>query len=223
MNGDDYGYGLWGLVVLSTALTIFIAFSFFHPKTKHDWRAMGGFSAFAVALFTEMYGFPLTIFLLSGPLGDRFPNLGLSHSQGHLWNDLIGWQADPHISPFHIASYVAIGAGFWIVASAWRTLHAAQREGRLATSGLYARVRHPQYLGLLLVMIGFLLMWPTLPTLVMFPVLVYLYRRLAVAEEQEVAQRFRRRWERYARRTPRFLPRIGERSAQPMPDRRTVP
>ncbi|MGH3032224.1 MAG: methyltransferase family protein [Gaiellaceae bacterium] len=209
MGSDDYGYGLWGLVVLSTLFTVFIAFSFFHPKTKHDWRAMGGFSAFAVALFTEMYGFPLTIYLLSGPLGDRFPNLGLSHSQGHLWNDLIGWKADPHVSPFHLASYALLIIGFVMIWSAWRTLFAAQSERRLATTGLYARLRHPQYTGFLLVMMGFLLMWPTLPTLVMFPVLVWLYRRLAIAEEREVAQTFGRRWERYARRTPRFLPRLG--------------
>jgi protein-S-isoprenylcysteine O-methyltransferase Ste14 len=125
-----------------------------------------------------MYGYPLTIYLLSGAVGSK---VGLSHSGGHLWNDLIGWEGDPHLSPFHLASYALIIAGFWLVAAAWRVLYAAQRSGQLATAGAYAHVRHPQYLGLLLIMVGFLVQWPTIPTLLMFPALVVTYRRLAIA------------------------------------------
>ena len=177
---DSNAYGLWFLVLINSALFIIFGVSFFHPKTSRDWRAMGAFSAFVVALFTEMYGFPLTIYLLSGWLGSRFPGLSLTHSGGHLWNDLIGWTGDPHVSPFHIASYVLIGAGFWLIASAWRVLWDAQRANRLAESGPYGRLRHPQYAGFLLIMIGFLFQWPTLATLVMFPVLVLVYWRLAI-------------------------------------------
>ena len=205
----DAAYGLWPLVVLNTALFAFFAGSFFHPHTRRDWRAMGAFTAFLVALFTEMYGIPLTIYLLGSWLGSQFPLLRTTHAGGHLWNDLIGWTGDPHLSPFHLASYVAIGSGFWLIAVAWRHLHDAAREGRLATTGPYARVRHPQYDGLLLVMIGFLLQWPTIPTMIMFPILVAVYVRLARSEEREVAKQFGEQWATYAARTPAFLPRLG--------------
>lgn len=202
MNG--YGYGLWGLAAVDSLLVVVFAASFFHPQSRRDWRTLGGFAAFMVALFSEMYGYPLTIYLLSGGLGSK---LGLTHSSGHLWNDLIGWKGDPHLSPFHIASYVLIGGGFLLVASAWRVLHAAQSERCLATSGAYARVRHPQYLGLLLIIVGFLVQWPTIPTLIMFPVLVVSYRRLARREEREASAQFGEAWDRYAADTPRMLPR----------------
>ena len=203
----DAAYGLWPLVILNTALFVLFAVSFFHPKTERDWRVMGGFSAFMVALFTEMYGVPLTVYLLGSWLGSRFPLLEDTHAGGHVWNDLIGWGGDPHLSPFHLASYVFIGGGFWLVAAAWPALFAAARSDHLATTGPYAWVRHPQYDGLLLVMIGFLLQWPTIPTLLMFPVLVLVYTRLARAEEREVAARFSDVWRSYAAATPGFVPR----------------
>ncbi len=205
---DGYGYGLWPLVAVNSAIFILFALGFTRPRTTRDWRAMGVFSAFLVALFTEMYGFPLTIYLLSGWLGSRLPGLDLTHGGGHLWNDLIGWTADPHLSPFHLLSYVLIGAGLLLVASAWRVLLDARRGARLATTGPYARLRHPQYAGFLLVMAGFLVQWPTIPTLVLFPILAYAYRRLAVGEEREVRAPFGAEWDAYAMRTPRFIPRI---------------
>jgi len=203
---DEYGYGLWILVAVNSAIFIIFALSFFKPKTGRDWRAMGAFSAFIVALFTEMYGFPLTIYLLSGWLGNRFPGLALTHGSGHLWSDLIGWTGDPHVSPFHVASYALIGGGFWLIAAAWRVLWRAQRDHSLAVGGPYVRIRHPQYAGFLLIMVGFLAQWPTIPTLLMFPVLVLVYRRLAIAEEREVRVEYGAVWDTYAAQTPRFIP-----------------
>ena len=214
----DAAYGLWPLVILNTALFAIFAISFFHPRTGRDWRAMGGFTAFLVALFTEMYGVPLTVYLLSSWLGSKMPGLSNTHAGGHLFNDLIGWKGDPHLSPFHLASYVFIGGGFWLVAAAWRVLYEAARAGTLATAGPYAWVRHPQYDGLLLVMVGFLLQWPTIPTLVMFPILAFFYTRLARSEERDVAERFGPDWAEYAARTPGFIPR--HRPTQPPPDQR---
>jgi protein-S-isoprenylcysteine O-methyltransferase Ste14 len=202
-------YGLWVLVALNSALFIAFAVSFFRPRSGRDWRALGGFSAFVVALFTEMYGYPLTIYLLTGPLGGVVPGVDLTHDGGHLWADLIGWEGDPHLSPFHLASYGFIVGGFWLIAAAWRVLLAAARDDALATAGPYARVRHPQYLGFILVMVGFLLQWPTLATIVMFPVLVVVYSRLAQREERDVRARFGAAYDSYAARTPRLVPRLG--------------
>lgn len=205
---DEYGYGLWAAVIIDSAVLILFALSVFHPASKRDWKAMGAFSAFIVALFAEMYGFPLTIYLLTSWLGNRFPQLTLNHSGGHLWADLIGWQGDPHLTPFHLASYAFIGGGFALIAIAWRRLWAAARGDTLATGGAYAWVRHPQYDGFIAIVFGFLLQWPTLPTLVLFPVLLLIYRRLSLSEEREMRERFGAAWDRYAAEVPRFIPHL---------------
>ena len=212
---SENGYGLWGLVAFNSLLFIVFAVSFFHPQSRRDWRALGGFSAFVVALFTEMYGYPLTVYLLTGPFAGLIPGVNLSHNAGHLWTDLIGWKGDPHLSPFHLASYLFIGGGFWLIASAWRALFAAQKQHQLALTGAYARSRHPQYTGLILIMVGFLLQWPTLATLVMFPVLLYVYRRLAIREERDVRAAFGATYDAYAAATPRFLPHLRELAGAP--------
>jgi protein-S-isoprenylcysteine O-methyltransferase Ste14 len=209
------------LVVLNSAIFILFAFSFFKPKTPRDWRSFGAFSAFLVALFTEMYGYPLTIYLLSGWLQSNYPGIDwLSHDAGHLPEMLFGWEANPHFGPFHLLSFAFIGGGFVLISAAWRVLYAAQREGRLATTGAYAHIRHPQYLGFVLVMVGFLLQWPTLLTLAMFPVLVVMYLRLARAEEREALAGFGEAYRRYMAEVPAFVPRPGgARPGQPRGER----
>ena len=208
---NEQAYGLWLLVIINSAVFIVFAFSFAKPQTKRDWRSLGAFSAFIVALFTEMYGYPLTIFLLSGWLQSRFPGLDpFTHNAGHLWHTLFRLKGDPHFDIFHIASYVFIGGGFWMLSVAWGVLHDAQREGRLATTGIYAKMRHPQYVGFILIMIGFLLQWPTILTLAMFPVLVFMYTRLAIGEEREMRAQFGAEYDEYAARTPRFIPHLFE-------------
>ncbi|STX03523.1 Putative protein-S-isoprenylcysteine methyltransferase [Kocuria rosea] len=213
---DDYGYNLWFLVILNSAVFILFAFSFVTPRTKLDWRAFGGFAAFIIALFTEMYGFPLTIYFLAGWLGSRFPNLNLlTHSSGHLWQDLFGWQGDPHLSPLHLLSNVLIAVGFILLYQAWRVLYAAQQQHRLAVTGVYARLRHPQYVGFLTIMVGFLLQWPTLLTLIMFPILVVVYYRLAKREEKAMTAEFGNEYVDYGRRVPAFVPRLRRTRAAP--------
>jgi protein-S-isoprenylcysteine O-methyltransferase Ste14 len=203
-------YGLWGLVLINSAVFILFAFSFFKPRTKRDWRTFGTFSGFIVALFVEMYGFPLTIYLLAGWLGRRVPGANpLSHDAGHLWYSLLGLKGDPHFNPIHLASTLFIVGGFILLAKSWRVLFAAQQEMKLATTGPYARIRHPQYVGFIVIMFGFLLQWPTLVTLAMFPILVVTYVRLAHREEREVEAELGDAWRAYAARTPRWSPRLG--------------
>lgn len=203
-------YGLWSLVAINTAVFLLFAFSFARPRSARDWRSFGAFSAFVVALFVEMYGFPLTVYLLSGWLGQRYPQLDLfSHETGHLWHTLFGWKGDPHLDPFHVTSYVLIGGGFWLLSASWPVLYRAQRESRLATTGPYARMRHPQYAAFVAILAGFLLQWPTLVTLLMFPVLLFMYVRLAHREEAEALAQFGPAYAEYAAGTPRWIPRLG--------------
>jgi len=186
------------------------AFSFAKPQSARDWRSFGAFSAFIVALFTEMYGFPLTIYLLSGWLGSRYPGIDfMSHDAGHLLETLFGWRANPHFGPFHLLSFVFIGGGFMLLATAWDVLYKAQRAGTLATSGPYATIRHPQYVAFVLIMFGFLLQWPTVLTVIMFPILLLVYARLSFNEERDVRARFGEEYTRYAAHTPAFFPRLG--------------
>ena len=207
MNVPVPAYGLWWLVVINSAIFIIFAFSFFKPHTKRDWRSFGAFSAFLVALFTEMYGYPLTIYLLSGWLQSRYPQVDwFSHDGGHLLEELLGWRANPHLGPFHILSFAFIGSGFVLISAGWRVLYDAQRQKTLATTGVYSYVRHPQYAGFILVMFGFLLQWPTLLTLAMFPVLVFMYVRLARAEERETRTEFGQTYDHYAAGVPAFFP-----------------
>lgn len=210
MNGNEASYGLWSLVVINSLVFIIFAFSFTKPRSARDWRSFGAFSAFLVALFTEMYGFPLTIYLLSGWLTSRFPGVDwLTHDSGHLIEMLFGWKANPHFGPFHLISNVLIVLGFWLLASAWKVLYAAQRSRTLAVTGPYARVRHPQYVGFVTIMVGFLFQWPTLVTLIMFPVLAFMYVRLAKREEREVLLEFGDEYRRYMQEVPAYFPRLS--------------
>lgn len=209
MTTSFTGYGLWSLVIINSLAFIIFAFSFAKPQSRRDWRSFGAFSAFIVALFTEMYGFPLTIYLLSGWLQSRYPGIDwFAHDSGHLLEMLFGWRANPHFGPFHMLSMALIGGGFILLSSAWKALYRAQRKHGLATTGAYARVRHPQYDAFILIMFGFLIQWPTLLTLLMFPVLVWMYVRLARHEEREAAAEFGDAYIQYAQKTPAFFPKL---------------
>ena len=210
MTDATPAYGLWSLVVVNSAVFIFFAYTFFKPQTPRDWRSFSALSAFLVALFAEMYGFPLTIYFLSGWLQSRYPNVDwFSHDAGHLLEMIFGWKTNPHLGPFHILSFVFIGGGFVLISAAWKVLYDAQQTRSLATTGPYGYVRHPQYVGFILVMFGFLLQWPTILTLAMFPVLTVMYVRLARTEEQDAKAEFGDAYDKYASEVPGFLPKLG--------------
>lgn len=201
---QDYAYGMWVIVLFNIGLFLFFILSFFAPKGHIEWRNMGIVTAFLVALFTEMYGFPLTIYLLTAWLGDAYPVLQpFNHKFGHLWVVVFGgsdlaWMLVMGLSLlFLIAGYILMSKG-------WRQVHHA--HGQLVTTGVYAFARHPQYTGLFLVITGFLVQWPTLLTVIMAPILIYSYVHLARSEEQSMQQQFDQRYSKYAIRVPAFFP-----------------
>ena len=208
MHGES-GYGLWTLVILNSAIFIFFAFSFIKPKDTHDWRSLGVFSAFIVALFTEMYGFPLTIYFLSGWLTEAYPEVDfLAHENGHLLHAIFGFEGNAHFDPLHLMSNIVIILGFFLLSSAWSVLHAAQNTRSLASSGWYEKCRHPQYLAFIMIMFGFLLQWPTIPTVIMFPILVAVYIRLAKREEKIALTEFGDEYREYMNVTPSWIPKF---------------
>ena len=210
MNAEFSDYGLWSLVMINSLIFILFAFSFTWPKSARDWRSFGAFSAFLIALFTEMYGFPLTIYLFSGWLTSLFPGVDwFAHDSGHLLEMMFGWGGDPHVGPFHLISTGFVFGGFILLAAAWMVLYRAQRGHTVAMTGPYALVRHPQYVAFILIMFGFLLQWPTLLTLLMFPILVFMYARLAQREEREALAGLGEEYRSYRNRTPAFFPSFG--------------
>lgn len=197
----EYGYGNWLIVILLSGLFLCLVYDAFKPKTKIDWRSFGAFAAFIVALFTEMYGFPLTIYLLSSWLGSRFPQINFSHNSGHLWEDLLGNKGDPHFSFLHILSYVLIIGGLILISASWKILYQAAKKQTIARTGPYKYIRHPQYVGFVVIILGFLMQWPTLPTLIMAPILTFMYIRLARKEEKEVLHKYPE-YQHYLKNTP---------------------
>lgn len=209
----EYGYGNWLMVLVSITLFLFFIKSAFKPKTKTDWRTFQIFGAFIIALFTEMYGFPLTIYLLTSFFGNRFFNVDFSHNSGHILNDLLGIKGDPHFNFLHIFSNVLIVGGLILIASAWNVLYKSQKENKLATTGAYHYIRHPQYVGFILIIIGFLLQWPTIITLLMAPILIWRYIRLGKDEEKAVTKEFGSKYVLYKSETPAYIPSLKMLSA----------
>jgi protein-S-isoprenylcysteine O-methyltransferase Ste14 len=213
---SDAAYGVWWLVLVNSAFFIIFALSFTRPRTGRDWRSLGVFSAFIVALFAEMYGFPLSLYLLSGWLASHYPEVDpFAHDTGHFWHTLLKKEGPAHSDPLHIFSEVLVFIGLILLAVSWRILYWAQRDRTMATIGPYAVIRHPQYAAFIMIMSGFLLQWPTIPTLIMFPMLVGLYVHLAHEEEAEARAQFGEEYDRYAAATPAFIPSWKKRGREP--------
>lgn len=201
---NEYEYGLWGAVILNILLFGLFTYTAFKPTTKRDWRTFGVFTAFMVALFSEMFGFPLTIYFLTSVLGNKYPVLDpYTHLNGHLWVALAGGSTTVY-SILHPLSNVLIFGGLLVITFGWKAIHAG--NGELVTHGIYRFVRHPQYSGFTLMIIGFFVQWPTIITLVMAPFLLIMYARLAKKEEKKMEELFGEIYEEYRSQVPAFVP-----------------
>lgn|SRR3989338_3591614 len=212
MHGEDlgnYAYGMWTVVVFNVILFLFFVLSFMKPKSSMEWRSLGAFAAFIVALFTEMYGFPLTIYFLSSWFGKFYPVLNpFSHSHGHLWLVLLGLaDSQTAMTVLHVVTNVMIFYGLYVMQNGWVLIHAAKGK-HLVTEGVYAHVRHPQYSGLFLITLGFLIQWPSILTIAMWPILMWMYYGLAMKEEKDVEKQFGEAYAEYKKRVPAFIPRL---------------
>ncbi len=205
--GLSYAYGFWSLVVVNVVLFLFFILSFLMPLKKREWRSMGVTTAFLVALFTEMYGFPLTIYILTAILGSRYPALNpFAHESGHLWVAFFGGGAAT-LAIVHVVSNGLTLTGFLLMAMGWKRVHSG--KGGLVTDGVYGYARHPQYSGLFIITIGLLIQWPTIITVLMWPVLIAAYYKLARKEEADMEREFGEEYRKYQEKVPMFIPRIS--------------
>ncbi len=205
MHGaNEYAYGMWVVAAFNIGIFLFFMLSFLKPRGGQEWRSMGVVTAFLAALFAEMYGYPLTIYLLSGWLGDAYPVLQpFSHKYGHLWVVVFGGSTLAWAMVMGL-SLVFMLMGYMLLSKGWTQIHGAR--GGLVSDGIYAYARHPQYTGLFLVIIGFLVQWPTLLTALMAPIMLYAYVHLARVEERRAEAEFGEAYNEYVRKTPAFFP-----------------
>lgn len=195
----------WGLAILMVVVASWILYRYAAPKRWRDWTGAGLVQAFIIALYAEMYGFPLTLYVLTSVLGVDIPFTNIS---GHLWVTLLGYGAVGAMIEMALG-YFFVVLGIILLARSWRDVYRASKENRLATTGTYAAVRHPQYLGIFVALFGQLVHWPTILTLVLFPFIVVAYVYLAKREERELLQRFGEAYRAYQRQVPMFVPRWG--------------
>lgn len=207
-RGYAQWYGNWIYVALGTAIFGAFTIGLLRPRRKKDWKGAGILQAFLISLFAEMFGFPLTIFMLSSLFGGSYKKFGLFES--HLWAYLLSkmglMRLESAVNLVMGISIIFTGIAFVLIAWGWFQIYRA--KGRLVTTSLYNIIRHPQYLGLILIILGFNIQWPTFPTLVMAPILILMYIRLARIEERELEQEFGDPYKVYREKVPAFIPKL---------------
>lgn len=205
MNESIAHSGAWGIALIVIVLVSWFFYRYFAPKNWREWAGAGVVQAFIIALYAEMYGFPLTIYLLV-----RFFGLDSEYVSASLWSTLVGLGETGMLISMLLGYGLAfIGIGLFI--QGWRQVYRARKEDRLVTDGLYAFVRHPQYTGLFIALFGEgVVHWPTLFSVGLFPLIVLVYYRLARHEERRMLAEFGDAYRAYQRRVPMFIPRRGQ-------------
>jgi protein-S-isoprenylcysteine O-methyltransferase Ste14 len=197
--------GAWGIALIVVVVISWFLYRYLAPKTWKEWASAGIVQAFIIALYAEMYGFPLTIYLLV-----RFFGLDQSDLSASLWSTLLG-VGETGMLIAMLLGYALLFAGIGIFMEGWRELHKAQKENRLVTDRLYGLVRHPQYTGLFIALFGEgIVHWPTIFSVALFPVIVVAYYLLARSEERKVEEEFGDAYRVYRKRVPMFIPRWGQ-------------
>ena len=193
--------GMWGLAAIVIVVVSWIMYRYLAPSSWKEWTRAGVLQAFVIAFYAEMYGFPLTIYFLA-----RFFGLDLVWAEGgNLWAQIFGTPI-AHIVAM-LLGYTFVFSGATLVADGWRRVHRARREKKLMTDGVYARIRHPQYTGLFLIVFGEgVVHWPTIVSVAAFPIVVLSYTLLARREEQQMLAQFGDEYRDYQRRVPMFIP-----------------
>ena len=205
MNELTAHTGVWGIAAIMVVIASWFFYRYLAPRTWREWASAGLVQAFIIALYAEMYGFPLTVYLMV-----RFFGLDRAHLDVNLWSTL------RDVGPLGmmlsmVAGYVLLFIGIGLFAQGSRELYRARKEKRLATDGLYALVRHPQYTGLFVRLFGEgIVHWPTVFSVALFPVIVLVYVLLARSEEKRVLAEFGDEYRAYQERVPMFLPRWGQ-------------
>ncbi len=205
MNENIAHSGAWFLAALMIVIASWFFYRYFAPKTWREWASAGLVQAFIIALYAEMYGFPLTIYFLVRFFGIDSPNLN-----ANLWSSLLGiGELGMLISMILGYALLFIGIGLFI--QGWRELFRARQQNQLVTDGLYRFVRHPQYTGLFLGLFGEgVVHWPTIFSIAIFPVIILAYFLLARSEEKKVIKQFGDEYRAYRARVPMFIPRRGQ-------------
>lgn len=197
-------FGTWWAVALWAAL--FGAFLLFVPfYRKADRKPAGVFLGFIAAFALEMFGVPLSLYFVLWAFGKTLPEGVL---WGHTLSGTFGMAG-------HYVYLACVLAGAVLVVGGWSRIHREywskeEGQGHLVAEGIYRHIRHPQYTGFLLISLGALFEWATIPLLILWPILASMYVRLARKEETEMENQFGDEWRAYKARTGRFLPRFGK-------------
>lgn len=204
MNDFSMHYGHWGWVLVMVLIASWVLYRFVAPRSWRDWMGAGLVQAFIIALYAEMYGFPLTIYLLTGFLGIDLPLTGFS---GHLWATMLGYGATGAMLEMMLGGLFIV-VGLALLIRGWVQVYRTSLEGKLATEGVYSVVRHPQYTGIMLAVFGQVIHWPTVITLLLFPLIAWAYIRLAKREELALTERFGEEYQTYRQRVPMLFPHL---------------